>query len=221
MPDHGAGQTELVVVARPDASLRAHGARVTSVVDADTSSLNSLLEAHGARLQPLFGLSEERLRDRAPVSAGPSTASTGQAEAPIEDLTLFYRAIAHEDRLDELAQELLANELVEAAYVKPAAAPPCAAVAPTPGINDMQPDAGDAPPATPDFVQRQGYLAVTPGGVDAAFARTTPGGAGKGVRIIDCEWAWRFTHEDLLDNQGGVVAGTSMGNADHGTTSQD
>jgi len=134
MPDHGAGQTELVVVARPDASLRAHGARVTSVVDADTSSLNSLLEAHGARLQPLFGLSEERLRDRAPVSAGPSTASTGQAEAPIEDLTLFYRAIAHEDRLDELAQELLANELVEAAYVKPAAAPPCAAVAPTPAV---------------------------------------------------------------------------------------
>ena len=29
------------------------------------------------------------------------------------------------------------------------------------------------------------------------------------MRIIDCEWGWRFTHEDLLQNQGGVIAGTA------------
>src|SRR3954467_286464 len=56
-----------------------------------------------------------------------------------------------------------------------------------------------------------------PGGIDAQFAWTLPGGGGKGVRIIDCEWGWRFTHEDLLTNQGGVVAGTSSTDTDHGT----
>ena len=50
---------------------------------------------------------------------------------------------------------------------------PCRGVA---QLNDMQPDAGDAPPASPDFVSRQGYLATAPVGVDAMFAWTLPGG---------------------------------------------
>jgi hypothetical protein len=108
--------------------------------------------------------------------------------------------------------------LVEAAYVKPAGAPPTVTEAERSQLlNDMQPDLGDAPPVTPSFIANQGYLAVAPGGIDAQFAGTLPGGGGSGVKIIDCEWAWRFTHEDLLQNQGGVVAGTSMGNTDHGT----
>jgi hypothetical protein len=108
--------------------------------------------------------------------------------------------------------------MVDAAYVKPAGetpAPVMDAAAATP-LNDMLPDPGDAPPVTPDFNGRQGYLDAAPGGIDARYASTLPGGGG-GVRIIDCEWGWRFTHEDLLRNQGGVVAGTSSTDTNHGT----
>jgi hypothetical protein len=214
VPPAGAGRPELVVIAHPEAGLRA-GARVASVAGADTGSLNSLLETHGARMQPLFGLSEDRLRGMAPAAAPPS-GSNGHG-GPVQDLAVFYRVAAHEDRLHELAGELLAHDAVEAAYVKPAATVPSAAVETAPQLNAMQPMADDAPPATPTFVTRQGYLGVAPAGVDATFAWTTPGGGGKGVRIIDCEWGWRFTHEDLLQNQGGVVAGTSSTATDHGT----
>jgi hypothetical protein len=87
-------------------------------------------------------------------------------------------------------------------------------------INAMLPDVADAPPTTPDFVAHQGYLGAAPAGIDAQFAWTTPGGSGARVNIIDCEWGWRFTHEDLLQNQGGVIAGTSTTALDfvnHGT----
>jgi hypothetical protein len=45
-------------------------------------------------------------------------------------------------------------------------------------------------------------------------------GKGANVRLIDIEGAWRFTHEDLTQNQGGVVGGTmstSIGWRNHGT----
>jgi hypothetical protein len=66
----------------------------------------------------------------------------------------------------------------------------------------------EPPPQTPDFTDRQEYLDAAPGGIDARYAWTVPGGTGVGVQIIDMEGAWQFTHEDLLQNQGGVAGGT-------------
>jgi hypothetical protein len=81
--------------------------------------------------------------------------------------------------------------------------------------------AAEAPPAvTPDFTARQGYLDAAPGGIDARYAWTVSGGRGSGVRIIDVEGQWRFDHEDLLQNQGGMVGGQSANDLDwrnHGT----
>ena len=57
---------------------------------------------------------------------------------------------------------------------------------------------------------RQTYLDAAPGGIGAVGARTRPGGRGQGVRIIDLEGAWRFSHEDMLQNQGGVIGGTAV-----------
>jgi hypothetical protein len=108
---------------------------------------------------------------------------------------------APDKRLDALAGKLRSLDTVEAAYVKPAAELPK-------GINDMTSAPEEAPPATPDFTPRQGYLDPAPGGIDARYVWTLPGGNGQDVRIIDIEGAWRFTHEDLLQNQGGVVGGT-------------
>jgi hypothetical protein len=56
--------------------------------------------------------------------------------------------------------------------------------------------------------------------VDARWAWTQAGGRGRDIRIIDIEGDWRFTHEDLTQNQGGVVAGTRQTGIDwrnHGT----
>jgi serine protease len=50
---------------------------------------------------------------------------------------------------------------------------------------------------TPDFTGNQGYLDAAPGGIDARFAWTIPGGDGSEIKIYDVEYSWNQTHEDL------------------------
>lgn len=56
-----------------------------------------------------------------------------------------------------------------------------------------------AAPSTPtkSVTSQQGYLNAAPGGVDAKYAWTKPGGKGKGVRVTDIEWDWVTDHEDF------------------------
>ena len=61
-PPPGGGSPELVVIAKPEAGLRVRASGIASETGADTSSLESVLETHGAAIRPLFGLSEDRLR---------------------------------------------------------------------------------------------------------------------------------------------------------------
>ncbi len=204
---------ELIVIAKSGAGLRA-GERGITAAAADAAPLAALLAESGAVMRPLFGASEERVRARS-LEAG---IDHGGGPAPWN----FYHVEADDGALDGLAARLFEQELIEAAYVKPggqlptllADRPHATDAAP---INDMQPRLVDAPPATPDFTSQQGYLDAAPGGVDARYAWTLNGGGGAGVRIIDCEWGWRFTHEDLLQNQGGIVAGTGSTDTNHGT----
>ncbi len=208
-----AHKPELVVLTKPQAGVRSRGARLASVTNASITSLERILDAYNANLRPLFGLSEDRLiaqRERLTESVAATADATAQNSIP--DLARYYRVVAKPDDLERLAEELRNDPSVEAAYVKPAGEPPLHS-----SLNDLQPDAAEPPAATPDFRTRQGYLDVAPGGVDAPFAWTIPGGSGAGVRVIDCEWGWRFTHEDLTQNQGGVVAGSSSTDTDHGT----
>jgi serine protease len=59
------------------------------------------------------------------------------------------------------------------------------------------------PPAiTPDFTGNQGYLNAAPGGVDARYSWTIPGGSGSGIKIYDIEYSWHQTHEDLSKAHG-------------------
>lgn len=220
-PSNGSGgevassARELIVIAKPDVGLRV-GARGITAAAADASPLVAILEEAGAVMRPLFGPSEERVR------AGTAALLTNDDPALPAPWDSFYHVDADDEDLDELAARLYDQELVEAAYVKPGGQPPTLveerpATEGAASINDMQPQPGDAPPATPDFTNRQGYLDVAPGGIDARYAWTVPGGGGANVRIIDCEWGWRFTHEDLLQNQGGIVAGTGSTDTNHGT----
>lgn len=208
-PDHPSGmegpfKRELVVIARSDSGLRATRDGVASVMGADVSPLENLLNAEGATLQPLFGLSEDRLQ--AEVAA---LATEGETDIP--DLSVYYHVEAPDARLDALAEQLRQLETIEAAYVKPPAEPALIT------LNEMAPRVEEAPTTTPDFTARQGYLEPAPTGIDAQYAWTLPGGRGAGINIIDIEWGWNFNHEDLRQNQGGVVSGTSSTSDNHGT----
>jgi hypothetical protein len=215
---------ELIVVAKPEAGLRAGAFGIGAAAAADANSLESILDAHNAAMQPLFGEPEERLLAAAPAAFdGPPEPGSPRA------LARYYRVDAPDSELDDLAKTLQAHKAVEAAYVKPPTtlaimtldAPEAnkraEKVATKATLNDMQPAAAEAPAVTPDFTASQQYLDYAPVGVDARYAWTLPGGGGAGVRIIDCEWSWNLGHEDLLTNSGGVVVGAAAGNDNHGT----
>lgn len=214
-PMHLPSEMELVVIARPDAGLRARADGVASVAGADVGQIAEVLETEQAQMRPLFGESEERLQ--AERSASPTMND-------IPDLSLFYRVEAPERRLDDLARKLNQMATVEAAYVKPGAVPSRATLEPPEQaeleINEMKAMLEEAPPATPNFLARQVYLHPAPAGVDAGYAWGISGGTGRGVQVIDVEGAWRFSHEDLRASPGGVVGGTptsDVGWRNHGT----
>jgi hypothetical protein len=176
-----------------------------SVAGADVGALPEIAAESGITIVPLFGPSEERVRRQVETLE-----ATTASEVP--DLSVYYRVFAPDERLDELAESLREEDAVEAAYVKPPSEPP--------QINEMTAAPEAAPPATPDFTASQIYLNAAPAGIDAHYAATVSGGRGHDVQIIDIEGAWRFTHEDLTQNQGGLAGGsmsTDLGWRNHGT----
>jgi hypothetical protein len=205
---HPKSAPELIVVAKPQAAIRSAGTSVVAARGAKVSALNSLLKSRKIALRPLFDVSEARAKSR-------MGAALARAAASVPDVSTFYIVEGAAKDLGKLAAELMNQPTIEAAYVKPPGEPPewfdrkrgLPAAAP----RDLSP----AP--TADFSARQGYLDPAPGGVDARFAWTKPGGRGANVRVIDLEWGWNFSHEDLLQNQGGIVAGAGDSDTDHGT----
>lgn len=200
MPCPAVSPAELVVVTTSTAT------EITPIALRENRSVRThvddLLPAD-ARLVPIFG-PDNRLAAR--------LAGTPQATVAGEYLS-YYAVLGAVSDLAALADRLRHDDTVAAAYVKPAAEPPLAPLA----ENIVAPD---APAVTPDYRSRQGYLDAAPIGIDAAWAHTRPGGLGTGVRVIDVEGAWRFTHEDLRQNHGGVIGGTSsadIGWRNHGT----
>ncbi|WP_433918302.1 S8 family serine peptidase [Streptomyces canus] len=193
-PD-GAGFTyrgaeqELIVVARPEARLRAGAEGVRSAAGADVSALNMFLSDEQLALEPLFG-SEERLQQ---------SAAPGAEDVP--ELARFYRVRGGEDRAAELRARIAALPGIDTAYVKPPAVPAT--------VDDDRRQKEGAP-VTPDFTSRQGYLRPAPEGIDAHWAWQRPGGTGHGVTVIDVEGAWQLGHEDLAAKLAGVVVGTPL-----------
>lgn len=195
-------ERELIVRAYPEHRLPPTPEATASDGGVDIESLNELLATHRARMVPLFGSSEDRIRSKSVSVAG----------TPGLEFSLYYRVHAADARLEVLRDALSQQSGVDSAYIKPAAEAP---LWPVP-LARMDP----APPRTPDFRDRQVYLGPSPAGIDAVFAWSVRGGRGEDVRILDIEGAWRFTHEDLLRNQGGVVGGTptnSLAWRNHGT----
>ena len=156
----GSGR-ELIVVAKPDAGLRVRISGLASVGGADIGSLQDFLSAEGVKLKPLFGTTEDRIKDEV------STLATKTRES-LPDLSVYYRVQAPEERLDKLADNLRHQPAVEAAYIKPHAFP---AFWP----DDALPSMEEPPLHTPNFTSRQGYLDAAPGGINARYAWRLPG----------------------------------------------
>jgi hypothetical protein len=216
--------SELIVMAQKDVELRAYKTTVSSLAGADVKDLDSILSKEGITMTPLFGDSEEQLqKEMSSVAAAAETEVKMMGEIP--DLSVFYKIEAPEDKLEALAAKLCACTSVAAAYVKPPAIPSQTSLESMAEegqefINMMSSAEGEAEPATINFTARQTYLGPAPAGIDAQYAATLSGGRGTGVGICDIEGAWRFTHEDLRVNQGGVIGGTpstAMSWRNHGT----
>ncbi|MFI7000737.1 S8 family serine peptidase [Nocardia sp. NPDC050175] len=194
---------------RPELIVVTHGADTTLTPSALDDSLSTearltALLPTGGRLARIFG-PVNRLHGR--------VAGTPHESVAAQYLRYFaVRGVT--EGLTDIAARLREDDAVDGAYLKPPAEPP---IAPDGTAYSV---AADAPPVTPNFEARQGYLDAAPQGIDARWAWTVPGGRGQGVRVIDVEGAWRFTHEDLLANQGGVIGGDpspDLGWRDHGT----
>lgn len=202
-------ERELIVVAEAAAGLTVRAATVDAAFPADADALTALLAKAKATMHPIFGATESRARG---AMAGLPPTHPGLPELPA-----FYKVDVAPASIDALASDLASQSALAAVYVKPGAEP---AIWIDEGVAAARPASLDAPPVTPDFAARQIYLDAAPAGIDARYAWTRAGGRGTGVRIIDIEGAWRFTHEDLLQNQGGVIGGTQsadLGWRNHGT----
>lgn len=205
-------QRELIVMMKPDSNFTVATLGLESTTS-EISDINKLLGDAGAQLTPLFGANEQA------VARSVEAATAGKEDPILLNMKNFYHVDAPDENLETLAEQLRANALVEGCYIKPAGELPVMLDTSAP----RQPEGTDAPPATPaEWRARQGYLNPAPTGVDAYYAWTVPGGRGGGVNIIDLEWAWRFTHMDLGENVGGVLAGTNLLGGDfraenHGT----
>ncbi|MBP7146540.1 MAG: S8 family serine peptidase [Acidobacteria bacterium] len=154
--------------------VRLREGRLVSIAGRDLAPLEHLLARFAAEPSRLSDLPEARLDDLR------RAAETG-AGKHLPDMNLYFELAVPAGHDAQLAEALEALDLVEVAYPSPAPAPP----------------PGDIPPETPDFRWRQGYPLVAPGGIDAPYAWNLPGGRGEGVFVIDIEYDWYDTHEDL------------------------
>lgn len=182
---------QLIVIVKPNAKLDIK----------NEESLLSVLPSEGVQFQPLFKMDEMQ----------PTSTLTIDKQTELPDLSKYYKVDASDEKLEELVEQLRSNELVEDAYIKPIAELARLAVEPQVDFDSV---------VTPDFRIRQGYLDVGPVGVNAQHAWNIPGGKGNGVNIIDIEGSWEFSHEDLRENQGGVIGETissDVGWRNHGT----
>jgi hypothetical protein len=194
-------QRELIVIAKPNVNFNISNEDTTSFSNRETDSLESILVSKQAQIRPLFDVEQIQPASFLPV----------ESNMEMPDFSKYYKVNAPDEKLEELVEQLRSHKLVENAYIKPAAELARIVVEPTEDV---------ARSVTPDFTSKQGYLDAAPGGIDARYAWGFSGGKGNEVKIIDIEGAWRFSHEDLKENKGGVIGGTPSSDIrwrNHGT----
>lgn len=188
----------LIVKFRDEARVRLRGSGLTSLAGHDLSGVRIALRDHGpVVLDPLFRRDEagiERVRDAAMTRSG----------RYLPDLNGYVEISVPPEESEKLLDALRAHPAVQTAYR--------AVVPPPPPV--------DIPPATPDGEPDQGYLSAAPEGIEAAYAWTVAGGKGQGVKVVDIEYSWRETHEDLESSVGAAECfPPTAEHIEHGTAS--
>ena len=204
-------EEKVVVCFKQEASLRVSGVEVASAEGKDVSAIQDVLGKYPeVTIARTFAETEEELD----LQTANLASATG---TQMPTLSGFYHISTKDARqANAVVAGLAKSELVEEVYIEPSTVP---------ALYDPQEEvsAADLPPATPDFANLQKYLNPATDGVDAKYAWAQAGGRGQGIKVIDIEGAWNFSHEDLLLNQGGVVGGTPTGSLlwlNHGTAVQ-
>ncbi|WP_304517935.1 hemopexin repeat-containing protein [Cecembia rubra] len=183
--------SELVVIFKEDAQMKATARLFSSGKGLSVKQLNANVKKASSRIEQVFSA-----KTNFEVLA-PGILKQLKKEGIHSD---SYFSLYGEGDLDVLREEILKDPLVEAAYIKPPAEDP------------------NASWKTTNFEGNQGYLDVAPGGIDAKFSWKLVGGNGQHVKVVDVEQGFNLTHEDLRHNISSIIAGnntrTSM---DHGT----
>lgn len=138
--------------------------------------LGPSLSNSAARITELFSLPKDKLNE---IRAR----GRSRSGRNLSDLNMWFQ-ITLQPGTDASAflENLKHVQSVEIAEPAPLPAPP-------PGI-------------TPDFTANQGYLDAAPGGIDARYSFTIPGGNGSAIKIYDVEYSWNQEHEDLSKAHG-------------------
>jgi hypothetical protein len=206
------GLKELIVILKPDCPLKSKKGRFLSTKPGQL--LNSVLSNHGADAKLVFGNGKDEDELDNEIQQW-SKQAKDQLHGP--NITSFYQIVASQNKLDVLAKQMNSQDCVQAAYVKPPIS--------LPRVIPEKPRSHSKlrKRATGNYRSLQGYLDPAPGGIGIASATGFKGYLGDNINIVDIEWSWLFTHEDLKVNQRGVVFGTkptsdaNYGYENHGT----
>jgi len=147
------------------------------------AELQNTLSKLGVKLVPLFGETESHV---AKLVARAIEAAPPAAQENIRRMSTFYTLESiPKAGMKKVVEDLKKLEMVEGAYVKPLGEPPVYyEMKNRPGAAA---DSGSSVPITQDLSPNQAYLNAAPGGIDARYAWTLPGGRGNDVTIIDIE----------------------------------
>ena len=181
--------------------VRLRGGLLTEV-GTPLSAVTPLLDTYAeASVQRAFTTSEEILAENKLVAESLS----GKEMADLNNYYLITFPTAA-DEVVELANDLLALDVVEIAYFP--------AQAEEPGAECV-----DLSPTTSSYEGMQSYLDPAPVGVDADFAKAyhAAGGGNPSYWITDLEWGWCLDHEDLDIDATDVLNGNTGSARDHGT----
>jgi hypothetical protein len=196
---------QVVVILKQDSELQPQGVRGLDSA-APAAELQDALSGLGVSLVPLFGESEHQV---ARMVARAMDSATPAQQEHLQRMNSFYTLDTPVGaNAEEVAEKLNNLDVVEGAYVKPWGYPPVYTEgSQAPG---SMAENGNSVPITQDLTSFQHYLEVAPGGIDARYAWTIPGGRGDGVNVIDIEGGWNTSHEDLLANSGGLINGFNL-----------
>jgi serine protease len=179
------------------ASVRLRGQRFVSLTGADVGAVNAAVASDPrARVERLFSGSEASLD-----AARGRLRRAGRRAVP--DLNRHYRIRA----ADSAARDALLAALRGLAVVDEAGPEPRRVEPPTGG----------------DYRSRQGYATPAPVGIGTQAVAARAGGLGQNTKIVDVEYSWNRSHEDLAKagpDSVLIANGTPFdffNNDDHGT----